>query len=71
MRVAGGSPYPPGMDELIAHVVGGMSPAELRTMLQLTKLYIDDQRITELEWLAWRRAIVSRLVLPPVSMRPQ
>ena len=40
-------------------------------MLQLAKLYVDAGWMGEPEWLAWRRAILSRMELPAVSGRVQ
>jgi len=65
------STYHSPTDDLIARVVAELAPGELHTMLRLAELYAEARWMTERERRAWRRAILARMDLPPVSERLQ
>ena len=44
-----------------------LTPSNFCTMLRLANLYVEARWMSEKEWLAWRRAILSRMELPAVS----
>jgi len=55
------------MDTLASRVVADLSPSDLHTFLRLANLYLEAGWMTEREGLVWRRAIVARMDLEPVT----